>query len=634
MATEDDPLRSGAIFRMQQHEYAAVKSPVPRMLPRARSVGPPISVDTSAVGSNALCHRKSLSLPTKPDASWSSSDAVVDEDRGSMTSSACEDIRFKFVELCNASRLPRVLLSSSVQACDRAAGSRGEHGDSPDDQSQSIAASCSDGNGNRARLDCKCNGSEAGGSCSGCCPAKVDTPTRPEHELSACQGAESSTMCPTRSPPYVRSTTWSDVNDSPGNPPDCPQLQRSPSPRDPASQEGSKIGLTDRSTRQRSDIGNRQKFDTAEPSTTITGQRKRREKTSSRVACTKSNTRSGKADEGVVNTTRSGRTSVPVLDWWRSQRLSRMPDGKVIVAPGSSRDEFSPQNAMAPPRNMAVPKSSSTDSTKRKTGVPKADGVTTSDDCKAPLWTTAQINRLDIAHKGTAPTTKDFWNVVASNVDGKDPSECQQQWFEQFATPKARRKPARTKRTNTRQVGTPVGTKTSQSKILGTPNDDSIATTSQLVTHADADDLFHATPMRGRGRVRGLAESSSGPSTPKTPAGPGASYEERGAAVERREANGHDCSKRAVSKAYVQAMSKKMRKASANPRKLCGRVGVRGQPRQHAARKPHRVQATTFARGRVMEASVASSGAVNVTVAESGDDDSECSSSAESESDE
>lgn len=622
MAAEQDPLRSGAIFRLQQQQYAAVKSPVPRMLPRARSLGPPISVYASAVGSNALCHRKSLSLPTKPGASWSSSGAVVDEDGESVTSSACEDVRLKFVELCRASRLPRVLLSSSVQGCP--AKSRGEQDSFPDNQS--MAASCSNGDGDKARLDC--NGSIADGSSTGCCPSRVGTPTRPE--LSASQGAKSSTTCPTRSSPCVKGTTWSDVNNSPGSPSDCLQLQRSPSSRDPSSREGSKTGRTSRLTRQRSKIENTQRLDTAEPSTT--DQRRRRETTKARVTCTKSNARSRKADEGVGNTTRSGRRSVPVLDWWRSQRLSRMPDGKVVVAPGSSRDEFSPRNAMAPPRNMAAPKSSSTDSIRRRSGETKTDDITSSGG-ETPLWTKAQIDLLDIAHKGTAPTTKNFWDVVASNVDGKNPSECQQQWFEQFATPKARRKPAKTKRTSARQVGTPVGTKTPQSRVLGTANDEFIATTSQSVTDADADDLFHATPMRGRGRVRRPAESSSGASTPKTPAGPGASYEESGEAVKRREENGNDCSKRAVSKAYVQAMSKKMRKASANPRKLSGRVGVRGQPRQHAARKPHRVQATTFARGRVMEASVTGSGAVNVTVAES-DDYSECSSSSGSESDE
>lgn len=329
------------------------------------------------------------------------------------------------------------------------------------------------------------------------------------------------------------------------------------------------------------------------------------------------------ASAGLVKTTRSGRRSAPVLDWWRSQRLSHAPDGNVVVASGPSQDELFGERLTTTPK-VVRPKSSGAKvrSPRCKTVKPDRDGTPVTSG-KDTSWTQSQLSSLRVAQMGTAPRAKDFWGAVASIVEGRNPQECQKKWFEHFGSPRARNRKNGKKSTRAQKTSTPVSMKTSifsedDLKAEGF----SAAEAKQPPKQDDADDLFQATPMRVRfGAAR---RNFGGEAPPKTPAGPVAVVDEDASTVKRSPRKGHSVYK-PVSATYVQAMSKKMRKACGASKSgssstvMQEKVSNSRQSRSRPAGR--RVHAVTTSRGRSLKASVSRSGAVDITSTGRSDDE-------------
>jgi len=277
---------------------------------------------------------------------------------------------------------------------------------------------------------------------------------------------------------------------------------------------------------------------------------------------------------------------LPVMDWWRGQRISE--------AAGLRQDQNIPSNSSGSPAK------------KKEAGDSCATVVDTP-------WSKAQLHSLRRAQAETSPSAPDFWGVVAGNVEGRDPLGCQQKWFEHFATPQGRRRKASKRQQSTSQgTGTPLSditTRLPQDVVVA--RCDSPAGSKRSDT---ADDLFQATPMRGRRQfgVQPRGGDVGESNTPRTPAGPSGPHDDA-SAVEVSPGDGRVDYKRGVSRTYVQAVSKKMRKGASQL------GGVRNAARGMASRNPpssgaggRTIHAAAVSRGRKLTASVTSSGAVSV----------------------
>lgn len=286
-----------------------------------------------------------------------------------------------------------------------------------------------------------------------------------------------------------------------------------------------------------------------------------------------------------------GLNTPPVLNWWRSQRLTDSPDGGVVQAAGISQDQLSPGTGSCSPALKTVSR--------------KPDG-------QEEPWTKAQLHSLRRAQADTALSASDFWGVVAGNVEDRDARQCQQKWFEHFATPRGRRRKASKQGSTCQSAGTTLSDSTSRlSRYVVTATHDSPEPINQPPERSDADDLFQATPMRGRRQFG--AQPTGGelePKTPRTPAGPGAPIGDASAA-EATPGDGRADYKRGVSRTYVKAMSKKMRKGASQ-------LGKSGMATRERARKPpfgsagRTIHAAAISRGRKLKVSVTSLGAVSV----------------------
>lgn len=275
---------------------------------------------------------------------------------------------------------------------------------------------------------------------------------------------------------------------------------------------------------------------------------------------------------------------LPVLDWWRGQRISE--------AAGLRQDQNIPSNSSGSP----------------------AKKTKASDPCKAVAekpWSKAQLHSLRCAQAETSPSAPDFWGEVAGNVEGRDPLGCQQKWFEHFATPQGRRRKAAKRESTSQGTGTPlsdIATRLPQD-VVTARRDSPAGPTKRNYT---ADDLFQATPMRGRRQFGVLPKGEGESNTPRTPAGP-SGPDDDASAVEAQPGDGRVDYKRGVSRTYVQAVSKKMRKGASQL------GGGRNAVRAMASRNPpssgkagRTIHAAAVSRGRKLTASVTSSGAVSV----------------------
>lgn len=318
------------------------------------------------------------------------------------------------------------------------------------------------------------------------------------------------------------------------------------------------------------------------------------------------------AQEDGMPVTRSGRRSAHVLDWWRSQSLSRTPNGEVLESFRPSQAIFLPEMPMVPPSRQSWPKATGFD----RQGA--SDGHEAS-------WTRGQLHKLHTAQMATDPSAKDFWGAVASNVEGRDPQQCQQKWFEHFASPKCRRRKTTVvnKGTTSQKMDAPLTGETTKLShdIFGAGA--CLPQLDQTPKRADADDLFLATPMRGRSRLgvqpRGCDMESS---TPRTPAGPGAPIDVASSPQATSEEGRADYM-RGISRTYVQAMSKKMRKAYAASRSGSAPMVMRGKAskKQTARLTGRTVHAAAISGGRSLKASVSVSGAVSIASTGSSDAD-------------
>lgn len=230
-------------------------------------------------------------------------------------------------------------------------------------------------------------------------------------------------------------------------------------------------------------------------------------------------------------------------------------------------------------------------------------------------WTKSQLYSLHRAQADTDPSASDFWGAVADRVEGRDPLGCQRKWFEHFASPQGRRrKPSKRRLTS----GTPLSDRTSLSADT-TVHDSPVRI---IQPRSSADDLFQGTPMRGRkhfGAQLGIGELGYS-KTPRTPAGPGAT---RGDASRSGGTPGDERvdHKRGVSRTYVQAMSKKLRKGASQPGGGC--MAARGQTRRiptHSGGAGRTIHAAAVSHGRKLKAIVSSSGTVSVASTHSDED--------------
>lgn len=284
-----------------------------------------------------------------------------------------------------------------------------------------------------------------------------------------------------------------------------------------------------------------------------------------------------------------GFNAPPVLDWWRSQRLTETPAG------GLSQD-----------RSAAL---KTTDMIGSEQGYASpALKVVGRELCpEEEPWTKSQLLSLRRAQADTDPSASDFWGVVADTVEGRDPLGCQQKWFEHFATPQGRRR-------KICKPGPTSGTPTSDSTSLNAATAVRDSPVQIIQPPSSADDLFLATPMRGRGRFGApLGGDELGePMTPRTPAGPGVPCDDASRA-EEEPGTGRADYKRGVSRAYMQAVSKKMRKGASQLGGGC--MVARGRDSRiptvsgGAGRTIH---AAAVSRGHKLKVSVTSSGAVSV----------------------
>lgn len=187
---------------------------------------------------------------------------------------------------------------------------------------------------------------------------------------------------------------------------------------------------------------------------------------------------------------RSGRLTVPPMEWWRNERLTTGRDGVTVFHAGS------PAHMATPSRKAkAVPASAATPASARKPPrVPKTASkatakakVATAKTLKAPLmtrkpargktsdattpvvstpvtkakraiklppaakaeagdaaeWTRAQLDALAAAKMQIPTTAANFWADVAAFVPGKSANECRTKSFEDFASPTQRKRKAK-----------------------------------------------------------------------------------------------------------------------------------------------------------------------------------------------
>ena len=318
--------------------------------------------------------------------------------------------------------------------------------------------------------------------------------------------------------------------------------------------------------------------------------------------------------EDLINLTPIGLRSSPVMDWWRNQGVPHALDGK--TAPSEPSDDVE----------------SICSAVVEAVGL---DGVEAPDGGDSP-WTKPQLHSLRVAQMETVPSATDFWGAVSSKVNGRGPHQCQQKWFELFSAPKIRRGKAGSKCSTSQETEMPIVAKCfSLSQEGPKAADSSPSLTENLPGRADGDDLFQSTPMRGRSRFgMQLSDDAFEARTPKTPAGPCAPFADASAAAN---ASGDERAdyKRGVSKTYVQALSKKMRKARGASQMCSTRVvlqekaGIK-QPSGGAGRTIH---AAATSRGQLLKASMAASGTVRVESTGSGDSLDEVGSSDDAESD-
>ncbi|CAM9248294.1 unnamed protein product [Discosporangium mesarthrocarpum] len=248
---------------------------------------------------------------------------------------------------------------------------------------------------------------------------------------------------------------------------------------------------------------------------------------------------------GAVKRTRSGRTSAPVLDWWRSQRLSHNQDGVVVVDGGSSHDELFHNKPFM---------STCSHATAEKWGPGRRGPVQSGEEPQLPHehsseWTKAQLRMLHLAQAGLDPGISNFWEHVASSVEGKDALACQEKWFAQLGTPKQR------KRKGTQKQGTSFSSQPTDQK----GGKQGIA----CETHkAHADDLFldhlDGSPLYGHtGTSKNHFSRRDLSREMATPGGKKAGNSDRIAAGSHpNEKEGNQ-----VSRSYIQAVSKKLRKS-------------------------------------------------------------------------
>lgn len=655
----EDPLRSGAIFKMQSRQYPGLRSPIPRALPRGSSIVSlvPVSADTFCRLKTAHPHTKAdVSSPPGTDSIVDSDPATVDAPREPIASM---DVRSRFRDLCSASPLPKVLVSkTSLADADASITFSTSTLFGPTNDSRSRCNStCTGGNPMKNTVEARCTGGNAAGIVGDEASREVvqsddvvdhdvgDTiDVVPLLQISAhVRGSARGSRRRPSQRPSLRGTTalgealynslLNPTRDQKHEPPPpclkpdrmCSKFQAKRSARrrgtiraGPKSDDISRLGSANLKettnpliSSQKDGCVPRSRGNEASRG----GVKETRKAIVLGATVTKVQEATGApiaADLGKI--TRSGRRSVPVLDWWRSQRLSHNADGEVVVTFGSCRDELLCRRNGRP--------SLTTDATPQEQG---EGGCDQTSHGEVGLWTKTQLSRLHTAHMTTSPAAKGFWDTVASHVEGKSPRECQRKWFEHFATPKLRRNRARTKPSHFQEMGTPnaIETPTLGDGILGTPCDDVATLMHQPSVRANGDDLFQATPMRERGHVRAARNNiSSGLSTPSTPAGPGALVDEAALTVDGNSRDEHDDAKQGVSRAYVQAVSKRMRKVSAPSQKGGARVGtVRQAGHQSFGVEVRKVQrASTSSRGQALKASVTSSGIVHITSIGSGDD--------------
>lgn len=666
MAADHDALRSGAIFRVQREQYSALRSPVPRLVPNGASLAHPTPVYANTFDPVAVALSPTSRSFRTEDESGASMKSFQAEESSSTALSVSEDVRYGFRELCCSSPLARVYLprsvSNSAAGTSVSATSLLGPSASPDAYLRPCGYSSCEGSAtNFVSYTTDVRQLGAAPTQGGvedtqslilrysevCDCVSVDNNLHQAIGMLAEEGnkliagkLDQTKSYPTRSSStHMAPTEGEAVNDSTTSRPCRHQTQsRAPQHTLVPDRENAKF------------VSHQNATCTPTTGAISTGVEERKapylrlsdRATVSRVPTSRKRTRTamtldtGHEDEdgdiasargklkvvpaGVVHvkTTRSGRSSVPVLDWWRSQRLSRTPDGKIVVSLGSSQDQLSPVKSMAQSCTVHVPHNSgahplSPNVKANRDHIEKPQG-------DAAVWTQAQLRGLHTAQMGTAPSAKDFWDVVASKVGGKDPQECQQKWFEHFAAPKLRRRRAGSRCSSAKKGDEPVAT---DSPVLlqvihDTRTGDANFPAHQPAAGAVADDLFQATPMRSRARQN--SGTCSGPTTPETPAGPGAPADEVPSTGTPHGESGPAGYTRGVSTKYVQAMSKRMRKTSRASRKRGARQdGPEKSGCTASYVSARRIQATTRSRGRSIKASVATSGAVSITSSGGGD---------------
>lgn len=286
------------------------------------------------------------------------------------------------------------------------------------------------------------------------------------------------------------------------------------------------------------------------------------------------------------------RGAAPVLDWWRSQRLTKAPGVGVLGATRFSEDQ---------------------PSTGKHAGTDSACGLEMvgreADGEEAP-WTKPQLHSLRRAQAEIAPSTSAFWSAVAGNVDGRSPQECQQKWFEHFATPRGRSRNASARSSGSQRNGTPPSDDMSRNTPAAAAYR-SLAPAKQTPERAASDDVFQATPMRGRRRFGVQARADVlDPKTPRTPAGPGAPCRDSWA-LDAVTGCGDADYKRGVSRKYVKALSKRMRTGALQSGKsrMAAREAIRKPTSGVAGRTTH---TAAVSGGHKLQVCVSSSGAVSV----------------------
>lgn len=287
------------------------------------------------------------------------------------------------------------------------------------------------------------------------------------------------------------------------------------------------------------------------------------------------------------------RDAAPVLDWWRNQSSTNATDGGAVEQPH--------QGPLTPAKSTDISGYGACFYS------PQLKMAGHNSDSGEAQWSEGQLHSLRVAQADTDPSTSNFWGAVAGRVKGRDPQQCQQKWFEYIATPRGRA------RNGSKQC--PNSLKT-QAPLSAPPTD-------QQGDVADIDDLFQATPMRERRRAGASSRSDEvGPKTPKTPAGPGAPQDDISMAKFTPE-DGCGNYERVVSRTYVQAMSKKIRKGSSQSVRKSVAAGTEfSRAPCGVVDRCRTVHAADVSRGHRLKASVSSTGTVRIASTSSSDEDS------------